>query len=275
MPWPRCCARTSSCVIGSGSPDATRICHSTRSMPVIDLGDRVLDLQAGVHLEEEEVAVLVDELDGAGVVVADGLGRLDGRRAHRVLDAVGQAGRRCLLDQLLVTPLRRAVAGRHPHDVAVRVADDLHLDVARPRQVALDVDLVAPEEVLGLALRARHQLVDLVGRRDDLHPPPAAAERGLDGDRPAVLLAERADLVGRLGELGRAGDDRGAAAHRRLAARHLVAHLLDGRGRRTDERHAHVRDRPREVGVLAEEAVPGVHAVGAALADRRRGSPRC
>ena len=34
------------------------------------LGDRVLDLQAGVHLEEEELAVLIDELDRAGVVVA-------------------------------------------------------------------------------------------------------------------------------------------------------------------------------------------------------------
>ena len=31
------------------------------------LGDRVLDLEPGVHLEEEEVAVLVEELDGAGV----------------------------------------------------------------------------------------------------------------------------------------------------------------------------------------------------------------
>ena len=177
------------------------------------LGDRVLDLQAGVHLEEEEVAVLVDELDGAGVVVADGLGRLDGGRAHGVLDAVGQARRRRLLDQLLVAALRRAVAGRDPHDVAVGVADDLHLDVARPRQVALDVDLVAPEEVLRLALGAGHRLVDLVGRRHDLHAPAAAAERGLDGDRPAVLLAERPDLVGRLGELGRAGHDRRAAAH--------------------------------------------------------------
>ena len=52
----------------------------------------MLDLQAGVHLEEEEVAVLVDELDGAGVVVADRLGRLDRGLAHRLLDAVGRPG---------------------------------------------------------------------------------------------------------------------------------------------------------------------------------------
>ena len=239
------------------------------------LGHRVLDLQAGVHLEEEELAVLVDELDRAGVVVADRLGRLHGGGAHRVLDAVGQRGRRRLLDQLLVAPLRRAVAGRHPHDVALLVADDLHLDVAGPGEVALDVDLVTAEEVLRLALGAGHRLVDVGRRLDDLHPPPAAAEGGLDGDRPAVLVAEVADLVGRCGELGGARHDRRSAAQRGLAARHLVAHLLDRLGRRADERHAHVRDRPGEVGVLAEEPVPGVHAVGAALADGIEDRRRC
>jgi hypothetical protein len=70
----------------------------------------MLDLEAGVHLEEEEVAVLEDELDGAGAVVADGLGRLDRRLAHRLLDALGQVGRRRLLDQLLVSALGRTVA---------------------------------------------------------------------------------------------------------------------------------------------------------------------
>ena len=96
-------------------------------------GDRVLDLQPGVHLEEEEVTVLVDELHRAGVVVADGLRRLDCCLTHGVLDAVQQPGRRRLLDQLLMAPLGRAVTRRDPHDVALLVADDLHLDAARPQ----------------------------------------------------------------------------------------------------------------------------------------------
>ena len=133
-------------------------------MPVITSVTGMLDLQAGVHLEEEELAVLIDELDRAGVVVADGLGRLDRRLAHRLFDAGGQAVGGGLLDQLLVAALRRAVAGADPHDVAVLVADDLHLDVARPREVALDVDLVAAEERLRSRLRAVHRLLHL-GRR--------------------------------------------------------------------------------------------------------------
>ncbi len=114
--------------------------------------------------------------------------------------------------------LRGAVAGADPHDVAVLVADDLHLDVARPREVALDVDLVATEERLRLALGAVHRLLHLVGAVHHLHAAAAAAERGLDRHRLAVLVAELEDLVADAGELGGAGHDRRAAAQRGLAA---------------------------------------------------------
>ncbi len=155
------------------------------------LGDGVLDLQAGVHLEEEELAVLVDELDRAGVVVADGLGHLDGRRAHGIFDTAAPSRTPGLLDQLLVTALGGAVAGADPHHVAVLVADDLHLDVARPREVALDVDLVAAEERLRLALGAVHGRLHLVGCAHHLHAAPAAAERGLDRQRDSRARRRR------------------------------------------------------------------------------------
>ena len=38
-----------------------------------ELGDRVLDLDAGVHLQEEQLVALDQELDRAGVGVADGV----------------------------------------------------------------------------------------------------------------------------------------------------------------------------------------------------------
>ena len=127
------------------------------------LGDGVLDLQAGVHLEEVELAVLVQELDGAGVVVAARLGDLDGRLAHRLADLVGELRRRALLDQLLVAALGRAVALADPHAVAVLIADDLHLDVAGPGEVALDVALVAAEALERLGLGGLERRVGLVG----------------------------------------------------------------------------------------------------------------
>ena len=78
---------------------------------------------------------------------------------------------------------------------------------------------------------------------------------------------ERADLVGRLQELGGARHDRRAAALRGPARADLVAHLVDGLRRRPDERHALGGDGPGEVGVLAEEPVARVHAVGSAVVD--------
>src|SRR3546814_4600761 len=70
----------------------------------------MLDLQAGVHLDEIELAVLVEELDGAGAAVAElahGLGdtRADGLALGRV-----ECRRQRLLQHLLVTALQRAVA---------------------------------------------------------------------------------------------------------------------------------------------------------------------
>ena len=48
-----------------------RIC----SLHEVDAGDhlghRMLDLEAGVHLDEVELAVLVEELDRAGAAIAD------------------------------------------------------------------------------------------------------------------------------------------------------------------------------------------------------------
>ena len=55
----------------SFSPAAMRICCCTMSMPVIELGHRVLDLQPRVDLDEIELAALVQELEGAGALVAE------------------------------------------------------------------------------------------------------------------------------------------------------------------------------------------------------------
>jgi hypothetical protein len=112
------------------------------------LGDRVLDLEAGVHLEEEELAVLVQELDGAGVHVAAGEGDLHRRLAHRLADLGRERRGRALLEQLLVAALGRAVPLADPHGVAVGVGHDLHLDVAGPGQVALEVGLARPKEAI-------------------------------------------------------------------------------------------------------------------------------
>ncbi len=46
------------------------------------LGHRMLDLDARVHLDEIELAVLVQELEGAGAAIADRAAGIDAALAH-------------------------------------------------------------------------------------------------------------------------------------------------------------------------------------------------
>ena len=115
------------------------------------LGDRVLDLDPGVDLDEVEVVVGVDqELAGAGVDIAGGLRQPDGGLAELGADLERQGRRGRFLDELLMAALERAIAVPAVDDVAVRIGQDLDLDVARPVDEFLEVDAGVLERGLGL-----------------------------------------------------------------------------------------------------------------------------
>ena len=75
-------------------------------------GHRMLDLQAGVHLEEVEALVRSadDELDRAGGLVVHRLGQRHRLLAHRLARRRVEERRRRLFDHLLVAALDRAFA---------------------------------------------------------------------------------------------------------------------------------------------------------------------
>lgn len=75
------------------------------------LSDRVLDLKTGVHLEEVKVAGRVNkELDGTSRRVLDVLGQHDGLLSHGLAGSFVNVGRGCLLNDLLVSALNRALS---------------------------------------------------------------------------------------------------------------------------------------------------------------------
>src|ERR1700727_1697791 len=80
------------------------------------LGDRVLDLDAGVDLEEVELAAACargvgvdEELHRARPPVAEPLAERDRRRAQPFPQAVAEGWRGCLLYELLAAPPHPAV----------------------------------------------------------------------------------------------------------------------------------------------------------------------
>src|SRR5260370_25988216 len=116
-------------------------------------GDRMLDLDARVHLDEGEDAVLVENLEGAGAAIADGPAGSRATLAKGCDLGGGKTGRRRLLDHLLMTALHGTVALAQPQRVAVVIAENLDLDMARMLQELLDVEIGIGESAHRLLAR--------------------------------------------------------------------------------------------------------------------------
>src|SRR3982751_5853833 len=86
--------------------------------------------------------------------------------------------------------LNRALALVQVHDRALRVAKDLHLDVARGLEVALDVDVAAGEGALCPPRRRGKRGWQLRRTRDLRHADPTTARDRLEHDRIADLAGD-------------------------------------------------------------------------------------
>ena len=148
------------------------------------LRDRVLDLEPGVDLEQEERALGVHhELDRPRPDVAERRTRSSSSSAERL--ALGRRDHRRwrFLDDLLVTALDRTLALEQRDHGAVMITEDLHLDVPRRLEVLLEQDRAVAERRSGFALGLCNGADELVDVAHDPHPAATSAERGLDKHR--------------------------------------------------------------------------------------------
>ena len=129
------------------------------------LGDGMLDLDARVHLDEIELAVLVEELDRADADIAE-LGHRAGDDSADLFALLGvEGGGGAFLPHLLVAALQRAIALAEVDGAALAVAEHLDLDMARLGEIFLEIDRIVAEGGLGLALRGAHRVAQIVGVR--------------------------------------------------------------------------------------------------------------
>ncbi len=203
--------------------------------PGAELGDRMLDLEPRVQLDERERAVGAEqELERARVRVADRAAGALGGGLHRLAQLRVERRRRRLLDELLVAALDRALALAERQHAALRVAEHLHLDVARRDERLLEVEVAVAERGLRLGGRGLEGVVELGRVGDEPHPLAAAAGRRLQQHRVAELggrgprLGERRRAVG-------AGDERHVGGAQLVLGERLVAHPLHHLGARPDE----------------------------------------
>ena len=223
----------------------------------------MLDLQARIGLDEVERAGVgvQEELDASGVRVARGACQRQRRRAEAPPLDLGQEGSGRPLDDLLMAALHRAIPLEQVHQVPVEIAEDLDLDVTRAPHELLDVHLVVAEGERGFASRRLRERLELRRRRDDPDAAAAAAVAGLEHERIADALGDRAGLAG----VARQGAARRQGRHaRRLGQRargDLVAQGAHRLRRRAHEDDAGLRARDREVRALGEKAVAGMDGV--------------
>src|SRR5688500_2761218 len=98
----------------------------------------MLDLQARVELQEVESPLAIEQkLDRPRVRVACGAPDRDGRRADRRAQRQRQLWRGGFLDHFLVPALDRAFPLAQVDQIALLVAENLELDMARRRQRTL------------------------------------------------------------------------------------------------------------------------------------------
>ena len=110
-----------------------------------------------------------------------------------------ERGRRRLLEHLLVAALHRALALAEREHRAVRVGEQLDLDVPRALEVALEVDAVVAERRPAPRAAAAASASSSSSRRaHDAHAAPAAARGRLDDQRRLARLGH-----GRHARLGR------------------------------------------------------------------------
>lgn len=94
------------------------------------LGDGMFHLEAGVHFEEVEILVLVDqEFNGTSALVTASFSESNSLGSHLVTGLRVEEGRGSLLDNLLVTSLHGALTLGHVHVVSMLITKDLILDV--------------------------------------------------------------------------------------------------------------------------------------------------
>ena len=132
--------------------------HPDLRFDQVHVGDhfsyRMLDLDAGIHLDKVVVALLIpQEFHCPGATIANFPQCLGHARSQLLSGLRIHGGRGRLLNQLLVAPLDAALALAQMHDATVAVSQHLELDVARPFDELLHIDVWNAEGLLGFIAR--------------------------------------------------------------------------------------------------------------------------
>ena len=151
----------------------------------------MLHLHARVHLNENVIAALIHEkLNGTRALIVDLFAEIHRILANALTLLVGDVLRGRDLHNFLVTALHGTIALKQVHHVAVRICQNLHLNVLRIDHRALNVHIRVAECRLRFARSFRHEGFKVLSLFDEPHPPSATPRHGLDKHGEFKVLSE-------------------------------------------------------------------------------------
>ncbi len=180
---------------------------------VIDqLGDRMFDLQTGIHLEKKELPLFVeDEFDRPGIDIAGRSRQIAGQRTHFLPQSriEGAGGR--FLDDLLVAPLDRAFPLPEVDDIAVLVRQ-IWISICRGLLIYRSTKMRAsPKDLRVSCWQSSQRRGHILGPVDGAHTLAATAAGRFQQHRIAHLLRRHQGLFK---VDNRFDDDLGPSAYR-------------------------------------------------------------
>ena len=226
------------------------------------LGNGMLNLNTRVNLDEVELAVgSSKEFYSAGADIINVLHQLYSCVADSLALLYRQSEGRSDFYELLMTTLYGAVTLEQVHEVAMRIADNLHLDMLRVLQIFFQIDFIIAKSLFRFALGhiiCSHCLFSVM---DNAHAAAAAAVDSFNNNRIAGFFTKVQHLLhGVYSALG-AGNHRNACQLSLLAGVELVAEHNQMLQTRADEGDALLSAAAGQVAVLGQEAVAGVDGV--------------
>src|SRR5437763_5250807 len=145
----------------------------------------------------------------------------------------------------------------------VAVAQHLDLDVARLREIFLEIKRLIAEGGLGLRASGGERCDEVFRPLRYLHAPPAAPGSSLEENRKTKRMRHRYRLlIGGQAAIG-PRHHRHAQSFRRAPGFDLVAHESNMRRLRPDEMNVVLSEYFGKACILREKAVTGMHRVGA------------